>query len=131
MSTFVGNMLDVIGQARGNEGAINVLRKSYVSSEMDKAGAGMTAEERQAIAFNMRHSVNTSYKYLRDLAKDRAISVQRLRREVQPSSCGFVYSCVFQGHRLVRKSDCRTARLEVTRTVVGSSVRSRQGPTSV
>ena len=43
MSTF-GNMLDAIGQPRGNEGAINVLRKSYVSSEMDKAGAGMTAE---------------------------------------------------------------------------------------
>ena len=62
MSTFVGNMLDTIGQPRGNEGAINVLRKSYVSSEMDKAGARMTAEERQALAFHMRHSVNTSYK---------------------------------------------------------------------
>jgi hypothetical protein len=86
MSTFVGNMLDTIGQPRGNEGAINVLRKSYVSSEMDKAGAGMTAEERQALAFHMRHSVNTSYKYVRDLAKDRAIDVQRLRREVQPTS---------------------------------------------
>ena len=24
-----------------------------------------------------------------------------------------------EGHKLVRKSDCRTARLEVTRTVVG------------
>jgi hypothetical protein len=45
MSTFVGNMLDTIGQARGNEGAINVLRKSYASSEMDEAGAGMTADE--------------------------------------------------------------------------------------
>jgi hypothetical protein len=85
MSTFVGNMLDAIGQSRGNEGAINVLRKSYVSSEMDKAGAGMTAEERQALAFHMRHSVNTSYKYVRDLAKDGAINVQRLRREVQPT----------------------------------------------
>ena len=84
MSTFVGNMLDAIGQPRGNEGAINVLRKSYVSSEMDKAGAGMTAEERQALAFHMRHSVNTSYKYVRDLAKDKAIDVQRLRREVRP-----------------------------------------------
>ena len=55
-------MLDTIGQPRGNEGAINVLRKSYVSSEMDKAGARMTDEERQALAFHMRHSVNTSYK---------------------------------------------------------------------
>ena len=53
---------------------------------MDKAGAGMTAEERQALAFHMRHSVNTSYKYVRDLVKDRAIDVQRLRREVQPTS---------------------------------------------
>ena len=35
MSTFVGNMLDAIGRPRGN-GVINVLRKSYVSSEMDK-----------------------------------------------------------------------------------------------
>jgi hypothetical protein len=52
---------------------------------MDKAGAGMTAEERQALAFHMRHSVNTSYKYVRDLAKDRAVNVQRLRREVQPT----------------------------------------------
>ena len=86
MSTFVGNMLDAIGQPRGNEGAINVLRKSYVSSEMDKAGAGMTAEERQALAFHMRHSVNTSYKYVRDLAKDKDIDVQRLRREVRPTS---------------------------------------------
>ena len=77
-------MLDTIGQPRGNEGAINVLRKSYVSSEMDKAGARMTAEERQALAFHMRHSVNTSYKYVRDLAKDKAIDVQRLRREVRP-----------------------------------------------
>ena len=85
MSTFVGNMLDAIGQVRGNEGAINVLRKSYVSSEMDKAGAGMTAEERQALAFHMRHSVNTSYKYVQDLAQDGAINVQRLRREVQPT----------------------------------------------
>ena len=85
VSTFVGNMLDAIGQVRGNEGAINVLRKSYVSSEMDKAGAGMTAEERQALAFHMRHSVNTSYKYVRDLAQDGAINVQRLRREVQPT----------------------------------------------
>ena len=84
MSTFVGNMLDAIGQPRGNEGAINVLRKSYVSCEMDKAGAGMTAEERQDLAFHMRHSVNTSYKYVRDLAKDKAIDVQRLRREVRP-----------------------------------------------
>jgi hypothetical protein len=84
MSTFVGNMLDAIGQPRGNEDAINILRKSYVSSEMDKAGAGMTAEERQALAFHMRHSVNTSYKYVRDLAKDKAIDVQRLRREVRP-----------------------------------------------
>jgi hypothetical protein len=33
----------------------------------------------------MRHSVNTSYKYVRDLAKDGAINVQRLRREVQPT----------------------------------------------
>jgi hypothetical protein len=48
-TTFVGNMLDAIGQPQGNEGAINVLRKSYVSSEMDKAGAGMTADERQAL----------------------------------------------------------------------------------
>jgi hypothetical protein len=85
MSTFVGNMLDAIGQPRGNGGAINVLRKSYVSSEMDKAGAGMTADERQALAFHMRHSVNTSLKYVRDLAKDGAINVQRLRREVQPT----------------------------------------------
>ena len=75
MSTFVGSMLDAIGQPRGNEGAINVLR-IYVSSEMDKAGAGMTAEERQVLAFHMRHSVNTSYKYVRDLAKDKAIDVQ-------------------------------------------------------
>ena len=85
MSTFVGNMLDAIGQSRGNEGAINVLRKSYVSSEMDKAGAGMTADERQALAFHMRHSVNTSYKYIRDLTKDSTINVKRLRREVQPT----------------------------------------------
>ena len=85
MSTFVGNMLDAIEQPRGNEGAINVLRKSYVSSEMDKAGTGMTAEERQALAFHMRHSVNTSYKYIRDLTKDSAINVQRLRREVRPT----------------------------------------------
>jgi hypothetical protein len=83
MSTFVGNMLDAIGQPRGNEGAINVLRKSCVSSEMDKAGTGMTAEERQALSFHMRNSVNTSYKYVRDLAKDRVINVLRLRREVQ------------------------------------------------
>ena len=81
MSTFVGNMLDAIGQPRGNEAPIF---KSYVSSEMDKAGAGMTAEERQALAFHMRHSVNTSAKYVRDLAKDKAIDVQRLRREVRP-----------------------------------------------
>ncbi len=53
MSTFVGNMFDAIGQSQGNEGAINVLRKSYVSSETDKAGAGMTAEERQALAFHI------------------------------------------------------------------------------
>ena len=79
-------MLDAIGQPRGNEGAINVLRKSHVSSEMDKTGAGMTAEERQALAFHMRHSVNTSYKYVRDLAKDKDIDVQRLRREVRPTS---------------------------------------------
>jgi len=82
-------MLDKIGQPRGNEGAIIgaiiVLRKFYVSSEMDKAGAGMTAEERQALALHMRHSVNTSYKYVRDLAKDRAINVQLSRREVQPT----------------------------------------------
>ena len=56
-----------------------------VSSEVDKAGAGMTAEERQALAFHMRHSVNTSYKYVRDLTKDSAINVQHLRREVQPT----------------------------------------------
>ena len=86
MSTFVGNMLDTIGQPRGNEGAIDVLRKSYGSSEMDKTCAGMTAEERPALAFHVRHSVNTSYKYVRDLAKDRAVNVQRLRREVQPTS---------------------------------------------
>jgi hypothetical protein len=58
MSTFVGNMLDTIGQPRGNEGAINVLRKSYVSSEMDKAGARMTAEERQALTLHMRQHVS-------------------------------------------------------------------------
>jgi hypothetical protein len=52
---------------------------------MDKAGAGMTADERQALAFHMRHSVNTSYTYVRDLAKDGAINVQRLRRDVQPT----------------------------------------------
>ena len=52
---------------------------------MDKAGAGMTADERQALAFHMRHSVKTSFKYVRDHAKDRAINVQRLRREVQPT----------------------------------------------
>jgi hypothetical protein len=85
MSTFVGNMLDAIGQPRGNDGIINVLRKSYVSSEMDRAGAGMTAEERQALAFHMRHSIKTSYKYVRDLAKDNTINVQRLRRKVQPT----------------------------------------------
>ena len=83
MSTFVGNMLDAIGQPRGNEGAINVLRKSYVSSEMDKAVAGMTAEERHPWP---SICVNTSYKYVRDLAKDKDIDVQRLRREVRPAS---------------------------------------------
>ena len=36
MSTFVGNMLDTIGQPRGNEGAINVLRKSYYLHENRK-----------------------------------------------------------------------------------------------
>jgi hypothetical protein len=52
---------------------------------MDKAGAGRTADERQALAFHMRHLVNTSNKYVRDLAKDRVINVQRLRRDVQPT----------------------------------------------
>jgi hypothetical protein len=85
MSTFIGNVLDGIEQPRGNEGSINVLRKSYVSFEADKAGARLTAKEGQALAFHMRHSVNTSYKYVRNLAKDRVINVQRLRHELQPT----------------------------------------------
>ena len=47
----------------------------------------MTAEERQALASPYgEHSVNTSYNYVRDLAKDKDIDVQRLRREVRPTS---------------------------------------------
>ena len=126
MSTFVGNMLDAIGQARGNEGAINVLRKSYVSSEMDKAGAGMTADERQALAFHMRHSVNTSYKYVRDLAKDGAINVQRLRREV---AADWLRACVLVCFSRTQACEKIRPKVQVFATVyLPTSKRSSSSP---
>ena len=69
-----------------NEGSEMTHSLHRIQKTPQRLSYGMTAEERQALAFHMRHSVNTSYKYVRDLTKDSTIDVQRLRHEVQPTS---------------------------------------------
>jgi hypothetical protein len=64
MSTWVGKLLDNIGVDR-QKANINYLRRSYVSTELDKEG--ITPEQRVKLAWDMKHSPAGSLKYWRNL----------------------------------------------------------------
>ena len=64
MSTWVGKLLDSIGVER-QKANINYLRRSYVSTELDKEG--ITPEQRVKLAWDMKHSPAGSLKYWRNL----------------------------------------------------------------
>lgn len=78
MSIWVGNMLVKAGikkrkndpnfDPNENRGSINILRKSYVTKVMKqiKADSSISAQEREDLAFAMKHAPETSLKYVRE-----------------------------------------------------------------
>ena len=68
MSQFVANILDSIGAPENREGQINYLRKSFISTEMEKVKDN--AEERLLLAHHFRHSPSASLKYIRDVTTE-------------------------------------------------------------
>lgn len=65
MSGYVGRLLDDLGVDRLRLGAINYLRKSYISTQL--ANFTGTDEERLNLAYTMKHSPSASLRYVREL----------------------------------------------------------------
>ena len=81
MSSWVGSLLDSIGLKERKKANINYLRRSYVSTELDKEG--VSPEQRRKLAWDMKHSPAGSLKYWRKLTKDNpdmAMNEENIRR---------------------------------------------------
>jgi len=85
MSNYVSTMLTKAGikdkradpeyKAKVNVGSINVLRKSYISRALNDPS--LSEFDREDLAFAMKHSPDTSPKYLREYGLNRAMEEKK------------------------------------------------------